>query len=186
VAVAAATPRPDPVATFGSGSTALTVQMSARARAQAQAQAEAERQVQEAQGRSQEEQVRRQEEQRAARRAFGSMVAGVSSFTAPSPVLETFRDGGVDMRVLVVLGSLCTDYSVTVADVPVAGGEDPVGVARHQVLITFLDHRPIAAPEIAAALTQWLAPWAQPFAPSEVTLGPSGLLLSWASPAPGA
>ncbi|TQN43275.1 putative peptide zinc metalloprotease protein [Blastococcus colisei] len=181
VVVGAPGPGTQPAATFAGGGTALTVEMSARARSEAIARARADQRAEVAardQEAVQEQLVVLQAEQDAARRSLGGLLAERPGFVGSPHVLGALRDGSVDMRVLVVLASLTHEYAVTVADVPVAVGDDPALPRRH-LLITSLGYAPVARPEVVAALTQRLTAWAPGIAPSEVTPGPEGVLVAW-------
>jgi len=115
---------------------------------------------------------------------MGSLLAASPRFDAPPEVLTAMREGSVEVRVLTVIGMLATDHAVVVADLPVAAGEAP-STPRHSVVLSTVDHRPAASPEAAETVGGVLdeAP-SGPFAPSQVTPGPSGLAIEWASAEP--
>jgi hypothetical protein len=131
-----------------------------------------------------EDQQRAAEDEQIARQAMGSLLAASPRFDASPGVLAVMREGRVDVRVLAVLSLLATEHAVVAADMPVAAGDGPT-TPRHSVVLSRMDHRPAASPETAAAVGRWLEnAWDGPFAPPEVTPGPSGLAIDWGSAAP--
>jgi putative peptide zinc metalloprotease protein len=148
--------------TFGTGSTALSVLMPAGSEAQ-EAVADPDR---------------------TARQTLGSVLAANARLTAPPDVLTALRDGGVDPRILVVLAGLTADHTVTVGAMPAVGGEDEIGVLRHQVLVTALDGRPTNRPADAEVLSGWLQGQPAQFLPAAVTRDRAGITAVWALPAP--
>jgi putative peptide zinc metalloprotease protein len=187
VVVGAPLPGAEAAATFARDGTALSVVMSERARSEADARARADQRVQDAareQEAAREQLALVQAEQQVARGSFGSLLAQRPGFGAPPDVEELLRNGGVDMRVLVILSSLTQDYAVTVAAVPVTAGDDP-GLPRRQVLITALGYVPAVRPDVTAELSQRLTAWPPGIAPVEVTPGPEGVLVAWAPSSPG-
>jgi putative peptide zinc metalloprotease protein len=176
--VSAASPGAAAVRTFGEGSTALTVEMSEHARTQEQADQRASDAARTLQA-TRDAVAGRQAAQQAERAAFGSLLADTPGFSSSPAAEAALRDGGVDMRVLAVLGSLSREYAVAVAELPVGAGEDP-GAPRHEVVITGLGYASTVRPDVAAVLGQRLASWAPPLAPAAVTPEPDGVRISWA------
>jgi putative peptide zinc metalloprotease protein len=188
VVVGAPRPGAEPAAAFARGGTVLAVEMSPRGRSEADARAAAERRAEVAAGEREAARERLalvQAEQQVARGSFGGLLAQRPGFVAPPEVLGLLRNGGVDLRVLVVLSSLTYEYAVTVDALPVADGDDP-GLPRRQVLIASLGYAPAARADVAADLSRQLAAATPEVAPSGVTPGPDGVLVTWAPSPPGA
>jgi putative peptide zinc metalloprotease protein len=175
-------PRTAPVSRFGTGSASLTVVPAPPSPEEVRI-ATAEHRAAVARQHAAETEQRAAEAEQLRRQAMGSLLAASPRFDASSDVLALMREGGVEVRVLVVLGMLVRDHSVVVADVPVAAGEGPV-VPRHSMVLSRVDRRPAASPEGLATVGRVLDDTRHgPFAPSQVTPGASGLAIDWASTA---
>jgi hypothetical protein len=179
----AAAPRTAPVSRFGTGSASLTV-VPAPPSAEEVRIATVEHRAAEARQHAAETEQRAAEAEQLRRQAMGSLLAASPRFDASSDVLAVMREGGVEVRVLVVLSMLVRDHSVVVADVPVAAGEGPAA-PRHTMVLSRVDRRPAASPEEVAAVGRVLDDIRHgPFAPSQVIPGASGLAVEWPSAVP--
>jgi putative peptide zinc metalloprotease protein len=163
-------------ATFGRGAGALVVQASAQAEAQAreaQAAADAQRLADEAQSRAEAEQM-------ILRQAAGDLLVHTVRFTAPPDVVTALDQGAVDSRVMAALSRVAAMHWVGLGSFPPPG--DGTGPA---VLVTGFDLAPASRPAVASALTGTLQDLPPEIAPSQITPGPDGVVLSWSPTGPG-
>ncbi len=120
----------------------------------------------------------------AERTAMGIQLLRNPRMSVSEVARRLLADGSVDARISIVLGQILSEHTLTVADFPVVGDEDPS--VRRQLLVTEMDAATLATGGASmSSLTAYLSGLTGSFAVQAVSVDESGVLATF-SPADGA
>ena len=121
----------------------------------------------------------------AERTAMGIQLLRNPRLSVSEVARRLLADGSVDSRISIVLGQILSEHTLTVADFPVVGGDDPS--VRRQLLATEMDGAVLATGGASmSSLTAYLSGLVGTFAVESVAVNGSGVLATFglSSPTP--
>lgn len=117
----------------------------------------------------------------ASRVKAGKQLAENSRLTASDEVRAALRAGQVDLRAMATLAAICQDHLVTVAEITKPGHELRSPMPYRVLIVSEVDGQPVDG--AAQGLLAWLRAQEPPFAPTDIRVTPSGVLVGWRLPA---
>ncbi|MEV6522460.1 hypothetical protein AB0M43_10995 [Longispora sp. NPDC051575] len=117
-------------------------------------------------------------EQRRTRARAGAALAGNPRLTLTPAAADLLRAGDVELRLVLLLGTVTGQHALKIQDFPGVPGER--GTPARRVLVTAVDGRPATTAESTALLRAWLDLQRDPYRPQGTTTTAEGLLVRYA------